>query len=145
VQRLVCDLPITSITAAITDAEKIGLLTRPDRESSHRFHPLVRDFLHAQLLAEIGIQAVRKLHHRTASELESTDWAAAAWHYREAGDPEAAARVVDDSVDEVFAAGHFEQCRPFLDGSAGTRDRPGALILRSRIELSRGTTTKQLT
>ena len=75
---------------------------------------------------------------RVGRALESTDWATAAWHLREAGDPTTAAQVVDGAINSVFASGQFERARPFLDGSAGSLDRPGALILRSRLELARG-------
>ena len=54
----------TEILQAIRDAEDLGLLAQPDRESPHRFHPLVRAFLLAQLEAEIGENAVRAIHER---------------------------------------------------------------------------------
>ena len=62
----------------------------------------------------------------------------AAWHFREAGDADSAAEMVDASVSSVLAAGHLEQARQFLDGSAGSIHRADALILRSRLELERG-------
>ncbi len=82
------------------------------------------------------------MNRDVAARMESTDWETSAWHYRAAGDAAAAARVLDNAIDEVFASGQFEIARPFLDGSAGSRERPGALILRSRIELARGSYSK---
>ncbi len=136
--RLVFEAEPSEIAAAIEEAEQLGLLTRPDRDTAHRFHPLVRAFLLSELAAAVGATEVLKIHERVGVALEGEDWAAAAWHYRAAGDTNAAARVVDGAIDSIFAAGQFEHARPFLDGSAGAWDRPGALILRSRLELLRG-------
>ena len=122
----------------ITEAEVLGLLTRPDREAPHRFHPLVQGFLAARLTNEVGDDAVRALHRRVAVALEASDWLGAAWHYRAAADPDDAARVIDAAVPSILAGGGFELAAPFLDGSAGPADRPAALILRSRLELGRG-------
>ena len=135
---LVCEMDRSGILQAIRDAEGLGLLVQPDRDSPHRFHPLVRAFLLAQLQAEIGVVEIRAIHERVGHALESSDWATAAWHLREAGDADAAAQVVDGAIDSVFASGQFERTRPFLDGSTGSLERPGALILRSRLELARG-------
>ena len=51
---LVDGRPPPSWRRLIAEAETLGLLTRPDRESPHRFHPLVRDFLVARLREEVG-------------------------------------------------------------------------------------------
>ena len=136
--ELVCEMDRVEILQAMRDAEDLGLLAQPDRDSPHRFHPLVRAFLLSQLEADIGETAVRAIHQRVGHALESADWATAAWHLREAGDPTIAAQVVDGAINSVFASGQFERARPFLDGSTGNLDRPGALILRSRLELARG-------
>ena len=136
--QLVVDGDAAQVAVAIGEAETLGLLTQPDRESPHRFHPLVRAFLLSQLAARVGEAEILRTHQRVGEALERSDWATAAWHYRAAGDDESAARVVDGAIDAIFASGQFERARPFLDGSAGAWDRPGSLILRSRLELSRG-------
>ena len=51
---LVVDRPAPEVAGLIGEAEALGLLSRPDREAPHRFHPLVRDFLAAHLASEIG-------------------------------------------------------------------------------------------
>ena len=135
---LVDERSAEAVAASIRESDRLGLLSRPDRESPHRFHPLVRDFLVARLTAEIGEEAVRELHRTLAEALRSSSWFAAAWHFREAGDAASAAEMVDASVSSVLAAGHLEQTRQFLDGSAGSIHRADALILRSRLELERG-------
>ena len=141
---LVDDRSAGSISRSIAEVERLGLLTRPDPGSPHRFHPLVRGFLLSRLRSTIGPGAVLDLHQRIATTLETSDWQTAAWHYREAGNDNAAARVLDASVDHIFASGQFERARPFLDGTAGPPDRPAALLLRSRVELGRGNLAKAL-
>jgi DNA-binding SARP family transcriptional activator len=142
--RLVHDRPAEDIAAALAECERLGLLTRPDRESPHRFHPLVREFLVAHLTAEIGEAVVRELHGKLGREFETRDWLPAAWHYRQAGDPDSAARVLDAAIPDVLAAGHFEHTRQFLDGTAGSPDRAGGLVLRTRLELERGNSARAL-
>jgi DNA-binding SARP family transcriptional activator len=141
---LVDDRPADAVAAWIAESERLGLLTRPDRVSAHRFHPLVREFLEARLTAEIGRPAVRDLHRVVAKATESTDWYAAAWHYRAADDPTSAARVIDAAVPTILAAGTLEDARQFLDGSAGDPDRPSALMIRSRVELARGSAARAM-
>jgi ATP/maltotriose-dependent transcriptional regulator MalT/DNA-binding SARP family transcriptional activator len=134
---LVVDRPVAEVAGLIAEAEALGLLSRPDREAPHRFHPLVRDFLAAHLVAEVGEEAIRDLHLRVAHALEPTDWFGSAWHYRAGGQPEDAARVIDAALPNILAMGTVELTNEFLDGSAGRSDRPEALVLRSRLELSR--------
>src|SRR5829696_3556382 len=141
---LVSDGLPAQAAALISDAEAIGLLSRPDRGAAHRFHPLVRDFLLARLTEEIGDQAVRELHVRAAHALRRTDWFRAAWHYRAAGSTDSAAEVIDAAVPQILAAGAYEVAAQFLDGSAGSVDRAPALVLRSRIELERGSARRAL-
>ena len=136
---LVDERPADAIAASIRESERLGLLSRPDRESPHRFHHLVREFLVARLTAEIGDAAVRDLHRSIAERLRDVDWYAAAWHYLMAGDADACSSVVDAALDDIIASGLFEQVRPFLEPEAGDPERPVALILRSRVEMARGT------
>lgn len=124
--------------AAIAQAERLGLLSRPDRESPHRFHPLVREFLSARLTTDIGDDAVRRLHRRLADELPAAGWNIRAWHLLKAGDRDACQAVVDGALEQIIAAGDFDVAKQFLGWDAGDPNRPEALLLRSRIELSRG-------
>jgi ATP/maltotriose-dependent transcriptional regulator MalT len=126
------------IEASILKAETLGFLQPSDRGLERRFHPLVRDFLFARLEAAIGKEELRRQHKAIAEALESSDWLAAARHYRAAGAPESAARVVDEAIPSIIGSGAFEVALPLLDGTAGSADRAGALILRSRIEFVRG-------
>jgi ATP/maltotriose-dependent transcriptional regulator MalT/DNA-binding SARP family transcriptional activator len=135
---LVDDRPADEVAASITLCERLGLLTRPDRESPHHFHALVQEFLVARLTDEIGADRVSEMHRRLARAFEGTDWFATAWHFRAAGEADAAADVIDAAIPEIIAAGRFELVRQFLDGSAGSVERVGALVLRCHVERERG-------
>ncbi len=135
---LVHDQPPEDIAATIRYCETLGLLSRPDRESPHRFHPLVREFLVARLTEEVGQEAVRQLHRSIAARLGSSHWADSAWHFVQGDDPAGAAEVIDGAAEAIIASGEYQQAIPFLDSSAGDPKRPIALILRSRAELDRG-------
>ncbi len=56
---LVTDRSPETDAASIREAERLGLLSRPDHASPHRFHPLVQAFLNSRLAEEIGAQALR--------------------------------------------------------------------------------------
>ena len=126
------------IARHIAEAEAMGLLMRPDRGQPHRFHPLVRDFLQSRLVERVGSLEVKERHRAVGAALVGTDWGASAWHFAAAGDSERAGRIVDGAIPLIIASGQFDQALPYLDGSAGATDRPGALVLRSRLELRRG-------
>ena len=111
---------------------------RPDRDQPHRFHPLVRDFLRSRLEDQVGLPEIRARHRAVGAALVGVDWGAAAWHFAQAGDSDEAGRVIDDAIPEIMASGQFDLAVPYLDGSAGATDRPGALVLRSRLEFARG-------
>ena len=126
------------VQALLHEAEVLGLLTRPDSSVAHRFHPLVREFLLSRLRSEVGDAGVRRMHRRLAAALGPLDWYQSAFHFRAADDREAAARVIDESVEAILASGRFDDVRGFLDGSAGSPERAEALTLRSRVEFARG-------
>jgi DNA-binding SARP family transcriptional activator len=135
---LASDLDVAHVTAAIADCERLGLLTRPDRESPHRFHPLVREFLVARLTSEIGPEAVRDIHLGIAQRGSALDWHLSAFHFLAAGDVDGCQATVDSAIEYIVGNGDFERTRPFLEEIAGSPDRATALMLRSKLELTRG-------
>lgn len=106
----------------------------------YRFaHPELR---HA-LLHDIGTSRRRALHATIAGHLgrspESDDQAAAAHHYREAGDfadRERAADVCSRAGDRAFAAGAWIDAARHFETTAGATDEPS---LRARLHLQAGT------
>ncbi len=122
----------------IEEAERLGLLVRPDQRSGHRFHPLVREFLVARLTREVGAAAVRELHRSIAAGYQGASWHTRAWHLLEAGDVDACQSTVDGALEQILASGEFEQAKRFLAPRAGDARRPAALFLRSKIALVHG-------
>jgi tetratricopeptide (TPR) repeat protein len=128
----------TAIRSLIAEAEELGLIGRPDPNSPHRFHPLVRDFLRVRLGDSLGREGLAELHRRVAARFEAVDWRSAVSHYLLGGDVASVERIVDASLESVLASGSLDSVRTLLDGSAGDPNRPAALLLRSRLELGRG-------
>ncbi len=121
----------------IVRAEHLGLLARPDVDSPHRFHPLVRDFLHGRLTAEVGPARVREMHLEVGRHFEGVDWRISATHYSRGGDQTSVDRVVDGAIDQILGEGSFLEAEHFVLRS-DTDTRISALIVRSRAELARG-------
>lgn len=129
----------------VARAETLGLLARPDFESPHRFHPLVRDFLQARLLADVGADRVREMHLEVGRHFEGVDWRISATHYARGGDQTSVDRVVDDALDQILGEGSFTEADTFVASAESAEARLTALILRSRAELSRGEIGRALT
>ena len=142
--RLVDPRPDEQVTQLIADAERIGLLLRPQPLRPHVFHPLVQEFLLARLESEIGARAIRELHLRIAEAMGDGDWYVASHHYRAGGASMQASNVIDRATSSILASGRLDRAMPFLDGTAGSLDRCAALILRSRIEFTRGSHSRAL-
>lgn len=142
---LIDDRDRPAIEKSLAEAERLGLLIRTGRDAAFRLHSPVRQILMMMLEAKIGQDELRQRHRRLAEVFETSDWHAAATHYRAAGDPTGAARVVDGAIPLIIASGAFESLGELLDGTAGPSDRPGALILRSRVEQGHGNLVRALT
>ena len=134
-----------AVAASIRESDRLGLLSRPDRESPHRFHPLVRDFLVARLTAEIGEAAVQELHRAIGVRVAKSDWHASAWHSSwHTTDPSALRLSIPLSTKSSPRVASSD-VKPFLVPEAGDPNRPLALVLRSKIELGAATTREQPT
>ncbi len=117
-------------------AESLALVLRPDPTANHRFAPLVREFLLVRLRASLDDDAIAALHLRLAEHSEVRDWRRAATHYRRAGEPERARRVVSDALDEILATGQYLAADDLLAGEVG--DEVVRNVLRSRTLLQVG-------
>ena len=135
---LVLDAAPDDLEGHLREAERLGLLTRPDRGSAHRFHPLVREFLLARLAEEVGPDEVRQLHLKVAAALEPTDWLGSAWHYSMCGEQRDVDRVLQMALPTILATGRADRTSAFLDRSDGSSADPWVKVLRSRLELERG-------
>jgi ATP/maltotriose-dependent transcriptional regulator MalT/DNA-binding SARP family transcriptional activator len=126
------------VNDALAEAERLGLLSRPDAGMPHVFHPLVREFLSARLLADVGEDEVAAHHRRIANATPTSEWYRRAWHFRAAGDRQECESTLDSALESIIAAGDVDLARPFLEPDAGDPRRPTAMMIRSRIESARG-------
>jgi ATP/maltotriose-dependent transcriptional regulator MalT/DNA-binding SARP family transcriptional activator len=122
----------------IAAAERLGLLggrgVRAPR--SHRYHPLVRDFLLHRLAREIGEMGMAELHLVVARHADGRDWVLAAHHYAEAGEQAEVRRVIADSLAEIMGRGEFALAESYL--TRYPPDEPNAAfeVIQSRLEYS---------
>jgi DNA-binding SARP family transcriptional activator/tetratricopeptide (TPR) repeat protein len=138
---LTTDLDQPTVRRRLEEAEQLGLLARrPRGRGAHRFHPLVREFLDTRLRAEIGPDAVAELHRTVARAVERRDWATACRHYTASGDEAEIARVIETSIGLIMASGDYAQAEAIIDGLTLEPVPPSFHIIRSRMELRRGTT-----
>ncbi|HLH25288.1 MAG TPA: SLC13 family permease [Chloroflexota bacterium] len=74
-----------------------GVVVPSEDGATYAYHPLLATFLRTRLRAEVSAAELRALHARAAALLEERgDWAEAAHHYRAAGQPAAAERLLLD-------------------------------------------------
>jgi ATP/maltotriose-dependent transcriptional regulator MalT/DNA-binding SARP family transcriptional activator len=128
---------VARLTAA---AERLTLLSRLSRASRgpQRYHPLVREFLEARLLATVGEKGLAVLHRAVAETAALNDWRAAAHHYREAGDLDGVADVIAASIQEVMGSGQYSAATAFIDQVPNTRKSAGLNLVKARVEMQRG-------
>ena len=144
---LVTDLALDRIRRLMTQAERLGLLSRRGQTNrdSLRYHPLVRDFLEARLSRAMNPpETVEALHRRVAASADGKDWRLASHHYLAAGDVESVARVIDESIEDILAKGDTVAAEAYLTGMPEELERSTAEVIRSRSELRRGRPDKAL-
>lgn len=122
----------------VARAETLGLLARPDFESPHRFHPLVRDFLQARLLADVGADRVREMHLEVGRHFEGVDWRISATHYSRGGDQTSVDRVVEDGIDVILSVGEYRLAANLLQLAGRHPSSLAQHLLQSRIYLQVG-------
>jgi DNA-binding SARP family transcriptional activator/tetratricopeptide (TPR) repeat protein len=121
-------------------AERLTLLTRRSRTSlaPQRYHPLVREFLEARLRLTAGDAAVADMHRSAAAVANATDWRAAAYHYREAGNLDDVAAVVASAIPEIMGSGQYVAASGFVD-LLPSHVRPSGLgLIQARMEMQGG-------
>jgi len=130
----------TEVARLTTAAERLTLLSRQSRSSRgpRRYHPLVREFLEARLLATVGEAAVADLHRAAADFAAGTDWRTAAHHYREAGDLNSVATVVAAAIPEIMGSGQYAVAVGFVEPAMVEGESAGLNLIRSRVAMQRG-------
>jgi DNA-binding SARP family transcriptional activator len=103
--------------AALEALEAAGLLARRGRsgQAGRLFHPLVRSFLEARLLDEVGEPAVREIHARVGAAAENLAWGVAARHYVAANRPAEAARVLRSALSTILGSGVYIDALRIVD------------------------------
>jgi DNA-binding SARP family transcriptional activator len=120
----------------LSTAEDLALIQRPDLAANHRFAPLVRDFLRDRLQQVLDEAEITAMHQTLARQSEDRDWRRAATHYRRAGEPELARKVVSDALEAILATGQYRAADDLLAGEVG--DEVVRHVLRSRVLLQVG-------
>src|SRR3954470_22562646 len=128
---------VAELTAA---AERLTLLSRPSRSARgpQRYHPLVRQFLEARLVATVGAAAVGDLHRQAGDAAASSDWSLAAHHYHRAEDTTAVASVIDSAMPEIMGTGQHSDAVELLAAVPADAWPPGLGLMRSRMEMQEG-------
>jgi len=132
--QVATNLSAVEVQSLILESERLGLLgRRPNRRSTaQRYHPLVREFLEARLLRELGRAGVDELHVTVARWAESTDWRTAAHHFASAQRWDDLQRVLDTHVETIVGSGAFLAAASFVDMLDETTPSSTAEIVRSR-------------
>ncbi len=104
---VVTGLDAAEVARLTATAERLTLLARPSRAARgrQRYHPLVREFLEARLVATMGAAAAIALHRRAAEAVAATDWSLAAHHFQKAEDTAAVASVIESAIPEIMGTG----------------------------------------
>jgi len=135
--EVVAEVDTAEVARLSAAAERLTLLTRPSRASrgSPRYHPLVREFLDARLLASIGGAAVASLHRRAADAASSHDWRVAAHHYRMAGEPRSVAQTIAAAIPEIMGSGQHAAAVEEIDQVPEEMQLPILSLLTSRVQM----------
>src|SRR3954447_14868354 len=126
---------VAELTAA---AERLTLLSRPSRSAKgpQRYHPLVRQFLEARLVATVGAAAVGDLH-RQAALAATLDWRVAAYHFRKAGDYASVASTIAGAIPEIMGGGQHAIAIEEIERVPEPLRPPVLDLVTSRIDLQR--------
>jgi DNA-binding SARP family transcriptional activator len=128
------------VRAFIQQAELLGLLSRRGESTrwSHRYHPLIRDYLLGKLADELDRDEVAEIHRAIAREAEATSWAVAAHHWLEAGDITEMVQAIERQIAAIASSGQYSRAAWFLDAGRAQASGRVAAIVRARIDLHAG-------
>jgi len=134
------ELDADRVQEHIRAAERLGLLGGRGERSprSHRYHPLVRDFLLHRLGREIGADGLAALHLTVARHADGTDWVLAAHHYAEARSGVDVRRVITSSLAEVMGRGEFALAESYLNRFPPDEPDAAFEVILSRLEYYTG-------
>src|SRR3954451_19745792 len=127
-----------TVVAMTSAAERLTLLSRPSRSAKgpQRYHPLVRQFLEARLVATVGAPGVGGLHRPTAPAA-TLDWRVAAYHFRKAGDYASVASTIAGAIPEIMGGGQHAIAIEEIEPAPEPLRPPVLDLVTSRIDLQR--------
>jgi DNA-binding SARP family transcriptional activator/tetratricopeptide (TPR) repeat protein len=126
-------VPSSDAVRLLTEGQRIGLLSKgAGLVSTWRLHPLVREFLLARLLLELGEIGVLEMHRHLAVALEPRSWRMAARHWAATGDADQVRRVVCTAIATVIGTGDFAAADDFVARFPDPEPNPVYDIIRSR-------------
>jgi len=128
------------VRAFIQRSEDIGLLSRRGESTrwSHRYHPLIREYLLGKLSDELDTDELRELHRTIAREAEATSWAVAAHHWLEAGEASQVVATVERQISSIASSGQYSLAADYLSRAKFDGSGEIASIVRARIDLYAG-------
>lgn len=133
-------LTLHEMRTFIQRSEAIGLLSRRGEATrwSHRYHPLIRDYLLGRLSEELELDEIRELHRTIAREAEAMTWAVAAHHWLEAGEAQEAVAMIERQIASVAASGQYSLAADYLSRARVDGHSEIASIVQARIDLYAG-------
>jgi DNA-binding SARP family transcriptional activator/tetratricopeptide (TPR) repeat protein len=131
-------LPAAPARQLLGQAQRLGLLARGGDGQTWRAHPLVREYLLARLVAEIGEEGVAELHRQLATLLEPRSWRLAARHWAAAGDPDQVRRVIGDATPTIIGTGDLSAALELIDEYPDPNPNPWFDLLRARAMVAKG-------
>jgi ATP/maltotriose-dependent transcriptional regulator MalT/DNA-binding SARP family transcriptional activator len=115
------------------EAEHLGLVSKDgDQRTVWRSHPLVREFLLAQLEAQVGESGVADMHRRLATVMEPHSWRLAARHWAAAGDAAQVRRVVSDATPTIIGTGDLSAAHELVTRFPDPEPNPWFDVIRTR-------------
>ena len=115
------------------EAQHLGLVSRDgDQRTVWRSHPLVREFLLAQLEAQVGESGVAEMHRRLATVMESHSWRLAARHWAAAGDAAEVRRVVSEATPTIIGTGDLSAAHELVTRFPDPEPNPWFDVIRTR-------------
>jgi ATP/maltotriose-dependent transcriptional regulator MalT/DNA-binding SARP family transcriptional activator len=128
------------IRALIQSGESMGLLSRRGESSkwSHRYHPLIQEYLLGRLSEELSPDEIRELHRAIAREAEATSWAVAAHHRLEAGDASEVVATIERQISAIASSGQYSLAADFLDKAKVEVSGAVPALVRARIDMFAG-------
>jgi ATP/maltotriose-dependent transcriptional regulator MalT/DNA-binding SARP family transcriptional activator len=143
---VVASLDARTARRRIESAERVGLLgRRGETRWSHRYHPLVQQFLVERLTRTIGRPAVIELHRAVARHGECRDWRLAIHHWAAAGDGPDVHRVLASAIPSVMGTGEFALAESYLERFPAPERTPVFEVLLSRLDFYRNRIDTALT